>query len=169
VPILSNKASNLVTSISNKAASVVITSPGFDGEATVTVSYPKQDLTEIVYALNAIAGVNMLMGQPLHQAADGKLYLAENTTNTNVVGLATADMAAGGNAEYGALGSMEVADWTILTGGEGSTLQVGTKYFLQADGTYKTAIPTSGWLIHIGTGGTPTSLNIELGSTPIKL
>ena len=169
MPILSKKASNLVTSVSNKTASVVITSPSFDGEATVSVSYPKKDLTEIVYALNAEAAENLLLGQPLHQAADGKLYLAENVTNTNVVGLATADMNTGGSAEYGALGAMEIADWTMLTGGEGATLQVGKKYFLQADGTYRTAIPTSGWLIHIGTGGTATSLNIELGSTPIKL
>lgn len=169
MPILSKNASNMVTAISNQQASVVVTSPSFDGQATVSVSYPKKDLTEIVYALNAIAGVNIFEGQPLHQANDGKLYLADSVTNTNVVGLATMDMTTGGNAEYGALGALELSDWTVLTGGEGATLQVGIKYFLQADGTYKTVIPTSGWLIHIGTAGTATSMNIELGSTPIKL
>jgi hypothetical protein len=169
MPVLSKKASNLVTSSSNSQASVVITSPSFDGEATVTVSYPKQTLTEIVYALDANAGVNVKLGQPLHMANDGKLYLADSAANTNLVGFAMSDANTGDKLEYGALGSLEITDWTLLTGGEGSTLQVGTKYFLQADGTIKTIIPTSGWLIHVGDGGTATSLNIEIGSTPIKL
>jgi hypothetical protein len=79
------------------------------------------------------------------------------------------DAAVGDKLEYGALGSLEMTDWTSLTGGEGSVLQIGKKYFLQADGSIKTLIPTTGWLIHVGDGGTATSLNIEIGSTPIKL
>jgi hypothetical protein len=169
MPILSKKASNIVTSVSNADATIVVTSPSFDGQATVQVSYPKKDLTEIVYALDADAGVAILKGQPVHMAGDGKLYLADSATNTNVVGFATKDAAVGDKLEYGALGSIELPDWTAITGGEGSTLQVGKKYFLQADGSIKTAVPTSGWLIHVGDGGTATSLNIEIGSTPIKL
>ena len=169
MPVLSKKASNIITTVNNSSASIVISSPSFDGAATVSVSYPRQTLTEIVYALDSDAGVNVKLGQPLHMASDGKLYLADSTTNTNVVGFAMADANLGDKLEYGALGSLEVPDWTLLTGGEGSVLQVGKKYFLQADGTIKTVIPTSGWLIHVGDGGTATSLNIEIGSTPIKL
>ena len=169
MPILSKRASNIVTSVSNQNATIVVTSPSFDGEATVQVSYPKKDLTEIVYALDGNAGENILLGQPLHQAADGKLYVANSTSNTNVVGLAMEDATTGGTVEYGALGMLEIPDWTILTGGEGATLQVGTKYFLQANGTYQTVIPTTGWLMQIGQGATATSLNIEIGTTPIKL
>ena len=167
--ILSKRASNVITSISSPDIRVVLTSPSFDGQATVQVSYPKKDLTEIVYALDADAGQAVLKGQPLHMEGDGKLYLADSTTNTNLVGFAMNDGGIGVKVEYGALGSLEMPDWTVLTGGEGSTLQIGKKYFLQSDGTIKTAIPTSGWLIHVGDGGTATSLNIEIGSTPIKL
>jgi hypothetical protein len=155
--------------VSNADATIVVTSPSFDGQATVQVSYPKKDLTEIVYALDADAGVSVLKGQPVHMAGDGKLYLADSATNTNVVGFATKDAAVGDKLEYGALGSIEIPDWTTITGGEGVTLQIGKKYFLQADGSIKTVVPTSGWLIHVGDGGTATSLNIEIGSTPIKL
>jgi len=119
--------------------------------------------------LDADAGQAIKKGQPVHMAADGKLYLADSATNTNVVGFAMKDVAIGDKLEYGALGSLEMSDWTILTGGEGSTLQVGKKYFLQPDGSIKTVVPTNGWLIHVGDGGTPTSINIEIGSTPIKL
>ena len=35
MPVLSKKASNLVTTTSNSQASLVITSPSFDGEATL--------------------------------------------------------------------------------------------------------------------------------------
>ncbi len=169
MPILSKKASNIVTSVSNANATIVITSPSFDGEATVAVSYPKKTATEIVYALDSDAGETIKLGQPVHLSSDGKLYLADSVTNTNLVGFALTDVVAGDSLEYGALGSLEVNDWTLLTGGEGSALQVGKKYFLQSDGTIKALIPTSGWLIHVGDGGTATSLNIEIGSTPIKL
>lgn len=169
MPILSKNASNMVTAVSNQQASVVITSPSFDGQATVSVSYPKKDLTEIVYAQDADAAQVIKKGQVVHMAADGKLYLADSITNTNVVGFAMKDVVIGDKLEYGALGSLEITDWTVLTGGEGATLQVGKKYFLQADGTIKTVIPTTGWLIHVGDGGTATSINIEIGSTPIKL
>ena len=169
MPILSKKATNVVTAVSNSSSSVVITSPSFEGEAIVSVSYPKKDQTEIVYSLDADSAIVVKIGQPLHLGSDGKLYLADSVTNTNLVGFALADAVVGDKLEYGALGSLEVSDWTLLTGGEGSTLQVGKKYFLQSDGTIKTVIPTSGWLIHVGDGGTATSLNIEIGSTPIKL
>lgn len=169
MPVLSKKASNIITTVNNASATVVLTSPSFDGEAVVSVSYPKKDLTEIVYALDAISAINAKFGQPLHMASDGKLYLADSVTNTNIVGFAMKDAVIGDKLEYGALGSIEIPDWTLLTGGEGTTLQVGKKYFLQSDGTIKTIIPTTGWLIHVGDGGTPTSLNIEIGSTPIKL
>lgn len=169
MPILSKKASNIVTSVSNQEASVVITSPSFDGQATIQVSYPKKDLTEIVYALDGAAGEAITIGQPLHQGSDGKLYIANSNTQINVVGLAMESAAIGDNVEYGALGMLEIPDWTSLTGGEGANLQVGVKYFLQSDGTYQTALPVSGWLMQIGQGATVTSLNIEIGSTPIKL
>ena len=167
--ILSKKASNIVTAVNNPDIRVVVTSPSFDGQATVQVAYPKKDLTEIVYALDADAGVAIKKGQPVHMASDGKLYLADSISNTNLVGFAMDDAAIGDKLEYGALGSLEMTDWTVLTGGEGTVLQVGKKYFLQSDGTIKTVVPMSGWLIHVGDGGTPTSLNIEIGSTPIKL
>ena len=169
MPILSKKASNIVTSVSNSDATIVVTSPSFDGQATVQVSYPKKDLTEIVYALDADAAAVITKGQPVHMASDGKLYLADSVTNTNVVGFAMKDAVVGDKLEYGALGSIELSDWTAITGGEGATLQAGKKYFLQSDGSIKTLVPTSGWLIHVGDGGTATSLNIEIGSTPIKL
>ena len=167
--ILSKKASNIVTAVSSPDIRVVVTSPSFDGQATVQVAYPKKDLTEIVYAQDADAAVAIMKGQVVHMANDGKLYIADSVNNTNVVGFAMKDVAAGDKLEYGALGSLEMTDWTILTGGEGAVLQVGKKYFLQPDGTIKTIIPTSGWLIHVGDGATATSINIEIGSTPIKL
>lgn len=167
--ILSKKASNIVTAVNSPDIRVVVTSPSFDGQATVQVAYPKKDLTEIVYALDANAGQNIIKGQPLHQGGDGNLYLADSVTNTNLVGFAMDDAQTSDKLEYGALGSLELSDWTTFTGGEGAVLQVGKKYFLQPDGTIKTTMPTTGWLIHVGNGGTPTSLNIEVGSTPIKL
>ena len=169
VAILSKRASNIVTAVNNTDIRVVVTSPSFDGQATVQVAYPKKDLTEIVYALDADAGQTIKKGQPVHMGSDGKLYLADSATNTNLVGFAMKDVNTGDKLEYGALGSLEMSDWIVLTGGEGSTLQVGKKYFLQSDGSIKTVVPMSGWLIHVGDGGTPTSLNIEIGSTPIKL
>ena len=169
VAILSKKASNIITAVNNPDVRVVVTSPSFDGQATVQVSYPKKDLTEIVYALDSEAGQALVKGQPLHMGSDGKLYLADSGTNTNLVGFAMADGNSGDSVEYGALGTLELSDWTIFTGGEGAALQVGKKYFLQSDGTIKTSLPATGWLIHVGTGGTATSLNIEVGSTPIKL
>ena len=162
MPVLSKKASNIITTVNNSSASIVISSPSFDGAATVSVSYPRQTLTEIVYALDSDAGVNVKLGQPLHMASDGKLYLADSTTNTNVVGFAMADANLGDKLEYGALGSLEVPDWTLLTGVREVYYKSAKKYFLQADGTIKTVIPTSGWLIHVGDGGTATSLNIEI-------
>mgnify|MGYP001361685385 CR=1 FL=1 len=169
MPVLSKKASNIITTVNNASASIVITSPSFDGAATVSVSYPRKDLTEIVYALDGNAGESILKGQPLHQAADGKLYIANSATQTNVVGLAMSDANLGDSVEYGALGMLELPDWSILTGGEGTNLIVGSKYFLQANGSYQTALPTTGWLMQIGQGATATSLNIEIGTTPIKL
>ena len=44
--ILSKKASNIVTAVSNPDIRVVVTSPSFDGQATVQVAYPKKDLTK---------------------------------------------------------------------------------------------------------------------------
>ena len=167
--ILSKKASNIVTAVSNPDIRVVVTSPSFDGQATVQVAYPKKDLTEIVYAQDADSAQIIKKGQPVHMHTDGKLYLADSTTNTNVVGFAMADANIGDKLEYGALGTLELADWTTFTGGEGATLLVGKKYFLQGDGTIQTTMPISGWLIHVGDGATPTSLSIEIGSTPIKL
>ena len=167
--ILSKKASNIVTAVSSPDIRVVVTSPSFDGQATVQVAYPKKDLTEIVYAQDADAGEPIKKAQVVHMAPDGKLYVADSVTKTNVVGFAMKDAVTGDKLEYGALGSLEMPDWSILTGGEGVTLQVGKKYFLQADGTIKTVIPMSGWMIHVGDGATATSINIEIGSTPIKL
>ena len=167
--ILSKKASNIVTAVNNPDIRVVVTSPSFDGSATVQVAYPKKDLTEIVYAQDADAGETIKKAQVVHMATDGKLYVADSVNNTNVVGFAMKDVVTGDKLEYGALGSLEMTDWTVLTGGEGAALQIGKKYFLQADGTIKTVIPTTGWMIHVGDGATATSINIEIGSTPIKL
>ena len=167
--ILSKKASNIVTAVSNPDIRVVVTSPSFDGQATVQVAYPKKDLTEIVYALDADAGETIKKAQVVHMGSDGKLYIADSASKTNVVGFAMKDAVAGDKLEYGALGSLEMADWSVLTGGEGVALQIGKKYFLQADGTIKTTIPATGWMIHVGDGATATSINIEIGSTPIKL
>ena len=169
MPVLSKKASNVVTSVSNSNATVVVTSPSFDGEATVHVSYPKKDLTEIVYALDAEAGEAILMGQPVHQdSSDSKLYVANSVNKVNVVGIAMTDANAGDNLEYGALGMLELTDWNPITS-LGTDLVAGDKYFLRADGTIQNAPPTTGWLLQIGQASTTKAINIEIGSTPIKL
>ena len=72
--------------------------------------------------------------------------------------------------EYGALGSLGDGRLVPIDRWRRSFSANRQKIlFLQADGTIKTQSQPQAWMIHVGDGATATSINIEIGSTPIKL
>ena len=166
MPILSKNATNINSTSSNGDVSVVISDATFDGNVDVEVSYPRNDLSEVALQMEAVAEDAIVFGQPIHLNDDGLLEIANSDSKVNVVGLSLADRLPGKVVPYSDVAVLELADWTVLTGL--ALLDSGNKYFLQADGTYKKNIPTSGYLLQIGVAKSDTELRVQIGS-PVSL
>lgn len=169
MPILSKKATNINASSTNGDVSVSITDATFDGNVDVAVTYPRNDLSEVALQMEAVTETEFKIGQPVHLNDDGNLELANCINKINVVGLALADRAIGTILPYSDVAVIDLGSgWNELTGGEGTNLDSGHNYFLQDDGTYKKKIPTSGYLLKVGSAKSDTSIRVQIGN-PVAL
>lgn len=101
-------------------------------------------------AFSLEAGEDLTAGDPVYVSAN-KLYVADNTTNFRVVGIAVADTLLGFSAEVALSGPVTLAG-----------LSNGSPYYL-GSGTITTAAPASGYVVRLGyaIGSTTLIVNIE--------
>jgi hypothetical protein len=169
MPILSKKATNINSSSTNGDVSVRISDATFDGNVDVSVTYPRNDLSEVALQMEALTAEPFKIGQPVHLNDDGELEIGNCLNKINIVGLALADRGQGEELPYSDVAVLDLGSaWNDLTGGSGDQLDSGRKYFLQDNGTYKKTLPTAGYILQIGNAKSNTELRVQLGN-PIAL
>ena len=116
-----------------------------------------------------IAGENITAGAPVYIDAALKVSHAQAIAiKYQIAGLALDYVLAGEDCKYIAEGSVELTDWSDVTGT--FTLVMGDVYFLSnlLPGKLTNAVPTTGYVVRIGRAMSETKLDVETFSS-VKL
>ena len=118
-------------------------------------------VTEIAtpVATSILAGCDLLAGQGVYIASDGKLYLA-NANTTACIGLALKDAKAGAATFYTDNGSVSRDNWLDVIGTY--QLTIGATYYLVGVGCLTRDVPTTGLLQVVGIAASTTMLDVEV-------
>ncbi len=137
----------------------VLNNSNVDGN-TVTDAFNDLD---VIVEISGTAGEIMNAGHAVYvNPADGKIYKtsANTVVTSQVSGFCKEDTANTAPCVYIPFGGLELANWTLATGG--ANLTVGAKYFLSnAAGQITVTPPVTGVVLQVATAATETKLNIN--------